>query len=273
MTTTNDNDVDKIKQNISSSSVRQVPIRLSHASNVASIPTKSSRISSAILRSTPLPNSFNNPLQRQRSDLLDTSSSDLTATPPNVSSVYRTEMMGREAMQGIARFQQQNFMIPDNTNISIRSPPISRRVIVNLKNNQSVSLDSRLWSANVSSMKPSSQITQQNNAYHIPILNEIQVPSQTASETSQSPSICNANNNSYKNEFHMELPISTITKDNQENHVQSNDGKINYDQSMTIDAAYISPLNTNSSQKLKSILKRSSSRETISRKNVSFMNV
>ncbi|CAF1128851.1 unnamed protein product [Rotaria sp. Silwood1] len=293
-TTTNDNDDDDTtKQNMSPSTTRRVPIRFAPTPNVASIPTNSSRISSAILRSSPLSNQLNNQLQRQKTDLTDTipSSSDLNGIASNTSPIRRAEVMAREAIQGIVRFQQQqpsSSIIDNNNNILIRSPGLSRRVIVNLKNNQSVSLDSRLLSAHtLSSTKPplvpsSSRLTQRNNLYHIPVLHEFQMPShpttivaETSLHLSQSPSTSNSNNNNYKNEFHMEIPVTIITRDNQENRIQLNDGRedgiINYDQ-MTIVTERIPSANINSSPTLKSILKRSSSRETVSRKNVSFMN-
>ncbi|CAF2546132.1 unnamed protein product [Rotaria sp. Silwood2] len=295
-TTTNDDDDDNtIKQNISPSSTRRIPIRFAPTPNVASIPTNSSRISSAILRSSPLSNPLNNQLQRQKTDLTDTtsSSSDLNGIVSNTSHVRRAEVMAREAIQGIVRFQQQqqqqaNSSIPENNNNTlIRSPALSRRVIVNLKNNQSVSLDSRLLSAHTSSTKSplissSSRLIQRNNLYHIPVLHEFQMPShpttivdETSLHLSHSPSTSNSNNNNYKNEFHMEIPVTIITRNNQENRLQLNDGRedgiINYDQT-TIVTERIPSANTNSNQTLKSILKRSSSRETVSRKNVSFMN-
>jgi hypothetical protein len=297
-TTTATTDDDTSKQNVLPSPIRQIPIRLSQPSNVASIPTNSSRISSAVLRSAPLSNSLHNQLQRQKTDLTDASSSDFTATSSNISPVRRAEVMAREAIQGIVRFQQQqqqqqqqqgNGSISENHNtISFRSPALSRRVIINLKNNQSVSLDSRLSSANISSTKPppapsSSRITQRNNLYHIPALHEIQMPphpATMAAETSfqlpQSPAASNSNNNSYKNEFRMEIPVTIIPSNGQENPVQQNDGKedgiIEYDQQTTIITERIPSASTNSNQMLKSILKRSSSRENVSRKNVSFMN-
>ncbi|CAF1003314.1 unnamed protein product [Rotaria sordida] len=295
-TTTNDDDDDDntSKQNMSPSSTRRVPIRFAPTPNVASIPTNSSRISSAILRSSPLSNPLNNQLQRQKTDLIDTSSpSDLNGIISNMSPVRRAEVMAREAIQGIVRFQQQqqqqpnSSIIDNNNNILIRSPTLSRRVIVNLKNNQSVSLDSRLLSAHTSSTKTplvpsSSRLIQRNNLYHIPILHEIQMPShpttivaETSLHLSQTPSTSNNNNNNYKNEFHMEIPVTIITRNHQENRVKLNDGQedgiINYDQTTIINECIPSPT-INSNQTLKSILKRSSSRETVSRKNVSFMN-
>ncbi|CAF3051878.1 unnamed protein product [Rotaria socialis] len=296
---TDDDNDDTIKQNIIPSSARRIPIRFAQAPNVASIPTNSSRISSAVLRSSPLSNPLSNQLQRQKTDLTDTSlSSDYASTGSNTSSGRRAEVMAREAIQGIVRFQQQqqqqqqqqvNNSLPDNTNnILIRSPALSRRVIVNLKNNQSVSLDSRLLSAHTLSTKPpigpsSARTSQRNNLYHIPVLHEIQMPSHPTSivadtllQLPQSPSTNNSNNHNYKNEFRMEIPVSIITKDDQENLIQLNDGRedgiINYDQQTTIVTERIPSSSVHSNQTLKSILKRSTSRETASRKNVSFMN-
>jgi len=297
MTTKTDDDT--IKQNIPSSAIRQIPIRLSQPSNAASIPTNSSRISSAILRSSPLSNPLNNQLKRQKTDLTDVSSSDFTVTTSNPSPVRRAEVMAREAIQGVVRFQQQqqqqqrNDSISDNNNTNnnsllIRSPALSRRVIINLKNNQSVSLDSRLSSANSSLTKPpptpsSSRQTQRNNLYHIPVLHEIQMPSHPATiaietplQVSQSPSASNRNHNNFKNEFRMEIPVTVITSNDQEKSIQQINGKedgiIDCDQHITIVTERVPSANGNSNQTLKSILKRSSSRENVSRKNVSFMN-
>jgi hypothetical protein len=290
-TTKTTTDDDTVKQNIPSSPIRPIPIpiRLSQSSNAASIPTHSSRISSAILRSSPL---AYNPLQRQKTDLMDTSSSsDFTNTPSSTSPVRRAEVMAREAIQGIVRFQQQqqrNGSISDNTSDgAIRSPLLSRRVIVNLKNNQSVSLDSRISSAQPLPTKPmssSSRVTQRNNLYHIPVLHEIQIPPHPATlavenflQLSRSPSTNNNNNASYKNEFRMEIPVTVITDNDEENRIQplndeKEDGITDYDPQITIFTELIPSTNSNSNQALKSILKRSPSRETISRKNVSFMN-
>jgi hypothetical protein len=301
MTTITKNEDDTIKQNIPLSSFRQIPIRLSQPSNAASIPTNSTRISSAILRSSSLSNPSNNQLKRQKTDLTDISSSDLTSAPLNISSpspVRRAEVMAREAIQGVARFQQQqqqqrNDSISDNNNnnVMIRSPSLSRRVIINLRNNQSVSLDSRLLSANSSFTKPpptpgASRLSQRNNLYHIPGLHDIQIPSHSTSidaepslQVSRPPSASSSNrlNNSYKNEFHMEIPITILTTNDQENSIQQNDEKedgiLDYDQSVSIVNDRLPSANGNSNPTLKSILKRSSSRETISRKNVSFTNV
>jgi hypothetical protein len=176
--------------------------------------------------------------------------------------------MAREAITRLPQ-QQRNGSISENTNN--RSPTPSRRVIINLKNNQSVSLDSRLSSA----MKPppipsSSRSTQRNNLYYIPVLHEIQMSSHPATllAESSSPSISVNNNNNhngnYKNEFHMEIPVTITTNNDQENQIQQNNEIINRER--------ISSANNNSNQTLKSILKRSSSKETVSRKNVSFMN-
>jgi hypothetical protein len=278
MTTITKNDDDNtIKQNIPLSSFRQIPIRLSQPSNAASIPSNSSRISSAILRSSPLSNPLNNQLKRQKTDLTDISSSDFTDTTSNSSPVRRAEVMAREAIQGVVRFQQhqqqqRNDSTSDNhnnnnNNISIQSPSLSRRVIINLKNNQSVSLDSRLSSV----MKPpqipsSSRLTQRNNLYHLPVLHEIQMSSNPMTNLSESSSQSTSvnNNGNYKNEFHMEIPVTITNNIDQENHIEQNDEIINRQRILSA--------NNNSNLTLKSILKRSSSRETVSRKNVSFMN-
>lgn len=282
--------------------VRQIPIQFSQPSNAASIPSNSSRISSAVLRSSSLSHPTHSQLKRQKTDLGDISSSDFTSAPLSTSPVRRAEVMAREAIQGVVRFQQQqqqrNDSVTDNNTTnnltSIRSPGLSRRVIVNLKNNQSVSLDSRQSSANNSLSRPpptpsSARLSQRNNLYNIPILHEIQMPSHPAtlaaeisSSLPQSPSISNrktaTNNNnnndsSFKNEFRMEIPIQVITTAEQENSIQEKeDGIVDYDQPITIITERISSANGNSNQTLKSILKRSSSRDNVPRKNVSFMN-
>jgi hypothetical protein len=277
MTTVNTDD-DTTKQTIPSSPLRQIPIRLPSSTTVASIPTNSSRISSAILRSSPVSNIF----QRQKTDIGDTSSSsptlitinnpqqpsssDFTITSSSTSPIRRAEVTAREAIQSLARQQQQqrNGSISENMN---RSSNVARRVIINLKNNQSVSLDSRLSSA----MKPppipsSARITQRNNLFHIPILQEIQMPPHPAtivSDTSFQSSSA-SNNGNYKNEFRMEIPVTVTTSNDQENHIEQNNGKE--------DGLYSRERFPSANQTLKSILKRSSSRETVSRKNVSFMN-
>ncbi|CAF2750834.1 unnamed protein product [Rotaria sp. Silwood2] len=279
-TTTTNIDDDTAKSTVPSSPTRQIPIHLPPPAAVASIPTNSSRMPSAI-RST----SQTSPVESQNTDIEDESlspptltnnniqqsSSDSTLTSSNISPIRRAEAMAREAIQGIARLQQQrNSSILENNG---RSPNLSRRVIINLKNNQSVSLDSRLSSA----MKPpaipsSSRITPRNNFFHIPVLHEIQVPSHPASQqtetSSQSLSASNSNNESYKNEFHMEIPVTITTSNDQENQNQVISGK----EDGIISHERIPSANNNSNQTLKSILKRSSSRETVSRKNVSFMN-
>jgi hypothetical protein len=159
--------------------------------------------------------------------------------------------------------QQRNGLISENN----RSPTLSRRVIINLKNNQSVSLDSRLSFV----MKPpqipsSSRLTQRNNLYHLPVLHEIQMSSNPMTNLSESSSQSTSvnNNGNYKNEFHMEIPVTITNNIDQENHIEQNDEIINRQRILSA--------NNNSNLTLKSILKRSSSRETVSRKNVSFMN-
>ena len=296
MTTITKSDDDSIKQNIPTSSIRQIPIRLSQPSNVASIPSHNhSRISSAVLRSSSLSNPANNQLKRQKTDLTDVSSSDFaTTTTTNSSSpIRRAEAMAREAIQGVARFQQQqqrNDPNSENNNPLIRSPGLSRRVIVNLKNNQSVSLDSRLSSANAASLaKPpptplGSRLSQRNNLFHIPVLRDIQIPSnstttETALQVPSSPSASNQRNSSnFKNEFRMEIPVTVVTNTDQENPMEENedkdDGIVDYDPTIVTVVERLSSTNGNgnSNSTLKSILKRSTSRETVTRKNVSFMN-
>jgi hypothetical protein len=102
------------------------------------------------------------------------------------------------------------------------------------------------------------------------------ITAETTLQVSQSPSVSNRNYNNYKNEFRMKIPVTIITSNDQENSIQQNDGKedgiIDYDQQITIVSERIPSANGNSNQTLKSILKRSSSRETVCRKNVSFMN-
>ncbi len=186
----------------------------------------------------------------------------MTASSP----IRRAEVVAREAIQGITRLQQHQrngSLTESTTNNKDRSPTLSRRVIINLKNNQTVSLDSRLSSA----MKPppipsSSRLTQRNNLYHIPVLHEIQTSSHSPS--SQPETSTSVNNGNYKNEFHLEIPVTITTTNDQENQIQTNNGLINRER--------LPSSNNNSNQTLKSILKRSSSRETVSRKNVSFMN-
>jgi hypothetical protein len=278
ITTTTNTDDDTIKQPIPPSPIRQIPIRFPQTTSTSttaasSIPSNNSRISSAIHRTSPV----SNVLQRQKTDIGDASSTPTLLTINNSqqsssdftgpSPIRRAEVVAREAIQGMTRFQQQqqrNNTISENN----RSPPSSRRVIINLKNNQSVSLDSRLSSATKPPPIPSSSRSiQRNNLYHIPILHEIQMSSQPATtslaESSLQSSSIN-NNGNYKNEFHMEIPVTITTNNNdQENQNEQNDGIIHRER--------ISSANNNSNQTLKSILKRSSSRE-VSRKNVSFMN-
>ena len=257
-----------------SSPVRQIPIRLPQASatTVTSVPTSSPRVSSAVLRSPPVSNA----LQRQKTDIGEGSSSSPTlSTITNQSQTFdlstssparRAEVMAREAIQGITRLQQQqrNGLLYETINPN-RSPTLSRRVIINLKNNQTVSLDSRLSSAmKPPPVPPSSRSTQRNNIYHIPVLHEIQTtstPPTTIITTQPENSIPSVTNGNYKNEFHMEIPVAITTNNDQENQIQINRERLPSANN-----------NNNSNQTLKSILKRSSSRERISRKNVSFMN-
>ncbi|CAF4954044.1 unnamed protein product, partial [Rotaria magnacalcarata] len=82
--------------------------------------------------------------------------------------------------------------------------------------------------------------------------------------SSQSLSTSNSNNENYKNEFHLEIPVTITTSNDQENQSElineTEDGINNYERILSE--------NNNSNQALKSILKRSSSRETVSRKNI-----
>lgn len=267
-------DDELVKASTPSSTVRQIPIRLPQAATatVTSTPIYHSRISSAILRSSPVSNN----LQRQKTDIGESSSStpvlstnhhsfSQTSDSHHSTPIRRAEVLAREAIQGLTRpIQQQpqqrtNSVSSSESNVN-RSPTLSRRIIINLKNNQSISLDSRLSSA----MKPppipssSSRSFQRNNLYHIPILHEIQMPFHPATElvenSSSTPTTTSSN---FKNEFHMEIPVST----DQENQVEVNQNFVHHER-----------LPSSANQTLKSILKRSSSRETVSRKNVSFMN-
>ncbi|CAF3414087.1 unnamed protein product [Rotaria sp. Silwood1] len=281
-TTPTNTDDDTAKSTIPSSPIRQIPIHLPPPATVTPIPINNSNTSSAIIRSS----SQTNSVESQKPDIEDESlslptlltinnsqqsSSDSTLTPSNISPIRRAEAMAREAIQGIARLQQQrNSSKSENNN---KSPNLSRRVIINLKNNQSVLLDSRLSSAKKPPPIPSSsRITPRNNFFHIPVLHEIQVPSHPASQqtetSSQLLSASNSNNESYKNEFHMEIPVTITTSNDQENQNEVISGK---EDGIMIHERIPSG-NNNSNQTLKSILKRSSSRETVSRKNVSFMN-
>lgn len=277
VTTNTDDNV--IKQFNPSSQIRRIPIRLprpkiASGASTTTLPSTSStnsRTSSVTLRTSPI---FNT-LQRQKTEIGEGSLSSPTLTTqtnssqpsfdfPIPSPIHRAEVMAREAIQGLTRLPQQQQQRHNSLSDINQSPPSSRRLIINLKNNQSISLDSRLSSSMKPPIIPSSlRLSQRNNLYHIPVLHEIQLPSYptaptTISENSSalttSASISNGNN--YKNEFHMEIPV-TVTTNN--NHDQENRRR--------------SSANRNSHQTLKSILKRSSSRETVSRKNVSFMNV
>jgi len=121
-------------------------------------------------------------------------------------------------------------------------------------------------------MKPppipsSARITQRNNLFHIPILHEIQMSSHPPTIVSEAPSFQSSsasNNGNYKNEFRMEIPVTITTSNDQENQIEESNGKE--------DGLCNRERFSSSNQTLKSILKRSSSRETVSRKNVSFMN-
>lgn len=214
------------------STVRQIPIRY---------PSPSCRTSSATVR----PLVPTNLLQRQKTDLGGLSSSStplLNITIPTHSSsdftvsspIRRAEVMAREAIQNLARLQHEQ---RNQTSLSNgRSPSASRRVIINLQNNQTVSLDSRLKPPVVPSSSSSSS-REKNTLHVIPVLQEIQ-PVEPPSASSH------ANSTNYKNEFHVEIPVTFSTTIDEENHPPS----------------------------LKSILKRSSSRDAVTRKNVSFRN-
>jgi hypothetical protein len=270
MTTTKTTSTD---DNITSQSIPLSPIRFPQTATVASTPANNSRVSSAILRSSPISHA----LQRRKTDIGHASStptlltinnpqqslSDVPITSSNTLPIRRAEAMAREAIQNLAQQQQQRSSpIFENNN---RSPPLSRRVIINLKNNQTVSLDSHVSSATKLPPIPSSSRTiQRNNIYHIPVLHEIQTtstPPTTIITTQPENSIPSVTNGNYKNEFHMEIPVAITTNNDQENQIQINRERLPSANN-----------NNNSNQTLKSILKRSSSRERISRKNVSFMN-
>lgn len=281
-TVTTNIDDDTKKSTVLPSPMRQIPIQFPQTSTVVSTPTNNANASTAIPRSS----SLSNPFEHKKTDFQEESmrsspvlsifnpkqsSSDFNTTTVNSSPVRRAEAMAREAIQGKARLQQQQHGTPFDHNI--RSPNTSRRVIINLKNNQSVSLDSRLSTP----MKPppvpsSSRIMQRNNFFHIPVLHEIQVPSHPAPliiETlPPSLSASNINNENYKNEFRMEIPVTIATSIDQENRNQLHNGK----EDGVNSHERIPSGNNNSNQALKSILKRSSSRDTVSRKNVSFVN-
>ena len=287
--TVNTNPDDEIvKASTPSSTTRQIPIRLPQATAiVTSTPTYHSRISSAILRSSPVSNN----LQRQKTDIGESSSStpalstnhhhpsspssSQTSDSHHSTPIRRAEVLAREAIQGLTRahhhHQQQRTSTPASSESNVnRSPTLSRRIIINLKNNQSISLDSRLSSA----MKPpaipsSSRSFQRNNLYHIPVLHEIQTPfhsatdlAENSSPTTTTTTSSSSTSNNFKNEFHMEIPVSLTSTTDQENRSE-----------LSTDFVHRQRLpSSTTNQTLKSILKRSSSRETVSRKNVSFMN-
>lgn len=103
-------------------------------------------------------------------------------------------------------------------------------------------------------------------------------PATLAAETPPSPvasSPSTSTPGSYKNEFHLEIPVTIVTSAEQENSLLLRDDQ--QQQQMNREDAFLdddqrSLLSTYPNQTLKSILKRSSSREAVSRKNVSFMN-
>ncbi|CAF5192678.1 unnamed protein product, partial [Rotaria magnacalcarata] len=224
-TITTNIDDDSIKSSVPSTSMRQIPIQLLQTSTLTSTPTNNTCMPSTILRSS----SLSNPFEHKKTDLQN----DLLSSPP-VFSIYNPQQSSSSSSSGFSiltantspirraeqqQQQQQNGLLSEN---NTRSPSAARRVVINLKNNQSVSLDSRLPSA----MKPppspsSSRITQRNNFFHIPVLHEIQVPARPIprlSETSsQSLSTSNSNNENYKNEFHLEIPVTITTSNDQEN--------------------------------------------------------
>ncbi|UJR16306.1 hypothetical protein I4U23_003212 [Adineta vaga] len=274
VTSTNNTDNDTTHTRVLASPVRQIPIRFPQTTVVASTPTTSSRISSAILRSSP----FSHSLQRRRTDLGDISSitvnnssqpsSDFNMNSSTILPIRRAEAMAREAIQNITQQQQQrNSLLNETTNRT--SPPPSRRVIINLKNNQSVLLDNhQSASMKLPPLPISPRSTLRNNIYHIPVLHELQMPPHpSAIITEPSFQSSAVNNGSYKNELRMEIPVTITTSNDQENEIRLNsmkeEGLGNNERSR---------LTNNTNQALKSILKRSSSRETVSRKNVSFMN-
>ena len=267
-----------------SSSTRQIPIRLPQAATAVSTPSNHSRMSNPTLRPSPLTNLLQYPTTDVGDASLPSSSSLITHHPSpssmellrsssNTSPLRRVEAMAREAILGTARLQQQqqqrsNTATVDGPN---RSPSLSRRVIINLNNNQSVSLDSRLSSAMKppSALSSSSRSLQRNNLYHVPVLHEIQMPSYPASRlSSASPSASNSKTGQYKNECHIEIPVMFATSNDQENRIEHLNG---HDDEIFIREP-ISSIKPYPHQTLKSILKRSSSRDTVSRKNVSFMN-
>ncbi|CAF0770823.1 unnamed protein product [Didymodactylos carnosus] len=288
-------------------SSKQVPLRPPNITIPVSplIPSSSiSRISSAISK-TP-----NSPLlTRQKNDSERTTLFPWIDTPPVIvpRRTERAEVMAREAIQGINRFQSSRSSL-DNT----RSPALSRRVIINLKNNQSVVLDSRLSSATAQNarahnrspvnkqqrftrlpsdseqnedIKTENQSTTTNNLFHIPVLHEIQISS-SDNEIRRPFSAAQMN---YKNEFRLELPVTILnTQENSTSNGVNDPNGGDENILINVDQRFRSPrrsLNncfndiclpgpsttTTSSYQLKSILKRSSSRDAISRKSVSFM--
>ena len=253
---------------------RQIPIRLPPTTSSASISSQNARASTALLQTAPLTNL----LQRQVTDIGENLSTKpasniigpskiLSDFTMNNNSIRQAEAMAREAIQGIARLQhQQRYKALPNNNH--RSPSAARRVIINLQNNQCVSLDSRLSSAMKPPVVPSgSRSTQKNNLYYIPVLHEIQMPSDMSHSSADVPSDATlSNSNNYKNEFHIEIPVTISKSNDQENRDDNDDGIFIRERRASISNG------SNSNQTLKSILKRSSSRDTVARKNVSFMN-
>ena len=273
---------------------RLIPVRFPQGANsFAPLSSNNNRTSSAILRSAPKLTLINNHLQRQKTDLNDTSTSIEVTSPPSPG--RRADVIGRETMQGIARYQEQqngnqNSTFESNPNLnSTRSPALSRRYIINLKNNQSISLDSRLLSTNNSSNKlptnPSSgRSIQRHGIYPLAVSHDIQMPSHPATLVAEnSPSFVPVNSSTtirgqFKNEFRLEIPVTLLNSNDQENSMQDENEKHEEDQDeehsmvMSNERFILTTPATNSNPTLKSILKRSSSRDTVSRKNVSFMN-
>jgi len=270
-------EIDGTKVTIPTPTSRQIPIRLVSPNNNNNVNTNNNRISSAVPRLAPLNSNGIGPLQRQKADFDEVSSpssfisnstatSDFSGATP---SIRRAEVIAREAIQGLARqqHQQRNQTLPMTTNNSNRSPSLSRRVIINLQNNQSVLLDSRLSSSkppvaptplSSSSSSSSTRSTQKNNLFYIPVLHEIQMPSDPKSSST---------NGNFKNEFHMEIPVNVVTTTDQENRLdQQNESEFRFRDRRA------STSNSHPNPTLKSILKRSSSRDNVPRKNVSFMN-
>lgn len=287
-----DDDHDKHDSQSSSQNNRVIPLRFPPGVNPTPLSsTINPRTSSAVFRSPVKLNlTTSNSLARQKTDLND---SNLFNETYSSSPTRRAEIMAREAIQGIARFQEQqqgdnSILEPTNSLLSMRSPATSRRFIINLKNNQSVSLDSRLSSAHGYHGRPPiaspSGRTPLRHTIYTPLLPQDNIippphPATMAAEDSTSNLSMNTPNSNnraqFKNEFRMEIPVTVMSpdEDDPENQMQRNDENQNVlvgeTRRLNINEKATS---TNSNPALKSILKRSSSRETVSRKNVSFVN-